>query len=311
MVRRLALALLVATPALALASGCAQPGAASRDGYDAVTTDPIARDDAHPAALVEVSVPSAGALLNGVVYVPEGAGPHPVAILLHGFPGSERSGDLAHVLVRAGWTVLFFHYRGAWGSPGAFSFGHAIEDVDAAVDLVRSPAFARAYRADPSRIVLVGHSMGGFLALTVAAGRPDVRCVASLAGANLGLFGAAAQDPKGRAQLEQGFGGSMGPIAGVKVGALIDELAQSADAFDLPRSAAPGLAGRPVLLVAGARDDITPPAAHHEPLLAALPEATGVVLDADHAFSSQRIALAHTLTDFLAHECRLGAGPRP
>lgn len=303
MQRRAMLVLLALVAAIALASGCARPGSGARDGYDPVTTDPIARDAAHPATLIEVSVPSADALLNGVVYVPEGAGPHPVVILLHGFPGSERSGDLAHALVRAGWTVLFFHYRGAWGSPGAFSFGNAIDDVDAAVDLVRSAAFATAYRADPTRIVLVGHSMGGFLALTVASERSDVRCVASLAGANLGLFGASAHDPKGRAQLEQGFGGSMGPIAGVKLSALIDELAINADAFDLPRSAAPPLANRPVLLVAGARDDVTPPAVHHEPLLDALPGATGVVLDADHAFSSQRIALSRTVTEFLAARC--------
>jgi pimeloyl-ACP methyl ester carboxylesterase len=303
MQRRAMLVLLALVPAIALASGCARPGPGARDGYDPVTTDPVARDAAHPATLIEVSVPSADALLNGVVYVPEGAGPHPVVILLHGFPGSERSGDLAHALVRAGWTVLFFHYRGAWGSPGAFSFGNAIDDVDAAVDLVRSAAFATAYRADPTRIVLVGHSMGGFLALTVASERSDVRCVASLAGANLGLFGASAHDPKGRAQLEQGFGGSMGPIAGVKLSTLIDELAINADAFDLPRSVAPTLVNRPVLLVAGARDDVTPPAVHHEPLLAALPGATGVVLDADHAFSSQRIALARTVVDFLAARC--------
>lgn len=288
---------------LLIAAGCAQRGAGGGAGYDPVTTDPIARDATHPAALIEVAVPSADALLNGVVYVPEGAGPHPVAILLHGFPGSERSGDLAHALVRAGWTVLFFHYRGAWGSPGAFSFGNAIDDAAAAVDLVRSAAFATAYRADPARIVLVGHSMGGFLALTVASERADVRCVASLAGANLGVFGASAHDPKGRAQLEQGFGRSMGPIAGVTLGVLIEELALNADTFDLPRSAAPALGDRPVLLVAGARDDVTPPAVHHEPLLAALPGATGVVLDADHAFSSQRIALARTVVDFLAARC--------
>jgi fermentation-respiration switch protein FrsA (DUF1100 family) len=145
--------------------------------------------------------------------------------------------------------------------------------------------------------------MGGFLALTVASERTDVRCVVSLAGANLGLFGAAAQDPPGRARLEQGLGGAMAPIAGVKLADLIGELVANADGFDLPRSVAAGLAGRPVLLVAGERDAITPPAAHHAPLLAALPGATGVELDADHAFSSQRIALAHTVTDFLASRC--------
>ena len=40
---------------------------------------------------------------------------------------------IAHALGRSGWSVLFFHYRGAWGSEGAFSFRNVIGDVKAAV----------------------------------------------------------------------------------------------------------------------------------------------------------------------------------
>jgi acetyl esterase/lipase len=62
---------------------------------------------------------------------------------------------------RDGWNVLAIHYRGVWGAPGAFSFGHTIEDANAALAWLRSPA-AAAYGVDPKRIVALGHSMGGF-----------------------------------------------------------------------------------------------------------------------------------------------------
>jgi hypothetical protein len=64
-----------------------------------------------------------------------------------------------------------------------------------------------------------------------------------------------------------------------------------------------------VLLVAGSRDAVTPATAHHDPLVAAFAAAgakhtRGVVLDADHAFSDKRIALAHTLVEWIGTECR-------
>ena len=62
-----------------------------------------------------------------------------------------------------------------------------------------------------------------------------------------------------------------------------------------------------MLLVAGANDRVTPPSDHHEPIAAAF-EAGAVqlhtrVLDADHAFSSRRIALARTVIDWLDDAC--------
>ena len=40
-------------------------------------------------------IPSHGGLLNAFVYVASGPGPHPMVVLLHGFPGNERNLDLA------------------------------------------------------------------------------------------------------------------------------------------------------------------------------------------------------------------------
>ena len=106
--------------------------------------------------------------MNAILYEAAGAGPHPTAILLHGFPGNERNLDLAQSLRRAGWNAVFFHYRGTWGSRGDFSFANVLEDAAAVLAQVREPAFARAHRIDPDRIALIGHSMGGFAALITA-----------------------------------------------------------------------------------------------------------------------------------------------
>src|SRR5580700_11312410 len=96
----------------------------------ALTTDPPA-DKAYPASMETFQIPSHGAMLNALAYVAEGAGPHPVVILLHGFPGNEKNLDLAQAIRRDGWDVVYFDYRGSWGSPGDFSFTHSIEDTQA------------------------------------------------------------------------------------------------------------------------------------------------------------------------------------
>ena len=100
-------------------------------GFDPVRMD-AARGDP-PATSPELQFQSEGAHLNAVAYLAAGAGPHPTVLLLHGFPGNERNLDLAQAIRRAGWNVFFFHYRGAWGSGGEFSFGNALEDVRAVI----------------------------------------------------------------------------------------------------------------------------------------------------------------------------------
>lgn len=88
--------------------------------------------------LIPLQVPSAGVLLLGVLFPATGPGPHPTVVMLHGFPGTENNFDLAHALRRSGRNVLTFHYRGAWGSPGRFTFSNALEDAEAALGHVVS-----------------------------------------------------------------------------------------------------------------------------------------------------------------------------
>src|SRR5690242_9029896 len=138
------------------------------------------------ASMETMQIPSHGKGMNALVYVAAGVGPHPAVILLHGFPGNERNLDLAQDIRRAGWDVLYFNYRGSWGTPGDFSFTHGIEDVAAALTYLRQPTVAKRLRLDPARIVLVGHSMGGFMAIQAAAADPRVSAIGVISGGDLG-----------------------------------------------------------------------------------------------------------------------------
>ena len=283
---------------LVLALGCA--------GFDPVAQDPPF-DAAHPAATSEVAFESGGARMFGLVYEAPGAGPHPTAIVLHGFPGNERNLDLAQAIRRAGWNAVFFHYRGAWGSGGDFSFVHVLEDVAAVVSALQQPAFAAAHRVDPAHIALVGHSMGGFAALVSASELPQVECVASLAGPDLGLWAGAARTPEGEAAMAKRLDTWGGPIRGTSGAALVAEVRDDAARFEL-RNHAAALAAKPVLLVAGSRDDVVPVAQHQEPLAAAIAAQPGArlrtaVLDADHAFADRRVELTRLVISWLTSEC--------
>src|SRR6201993_2914358 len=101
-----------------------------------------------PASMQTFQIPSHGALLNAFVYVAAGPGPHPAVVLLHGFPGNERNLDLAQDMRKAGWDVLYFDYRGSWGTPGDYSFTHSIEDTAATVAYLRQPEVAKSLRLD-------------------------------------------------------------------------------------------------------------------------------------------------------------------
>src|SRR5579872_5306424 len=133
----------------------------------AVVADP-ARDAKHPAANRQVLIPSGGVGMNALFLLAAGDGPKPTLLLLHGLPGNEQNLDLAQAVRRAGWNVLTLHYRGSWGSPGTFSLQHVLEDAKAAEAFVNDPAVATKYGIDRRRIVLGGHSMGGFAAAGAA-----------------------------------------------------------------------------------------------------------------------------------------------
>lgn len=139
-----------------------------------ILTDPVP-DKHFPASSVVLHVPSHGVAINGLAYLPAGAGPHPVFVLLHGLPGNEKNLDLAQAVRRAGWIAVTFNYRGSWGSPGTFSFEGNLQDTEAVLAYLRDPKIAASLRLDPRRIVLGGHSMGGAITAAIAARDHDLR----------------------------------------------------------------------------------------------------------------------------------------
>lgn len=97
------------------------------------------------------------------LYLPEGEGPFPVVINIHG--GGFRMGDkdmldapIAEALLAKGIAVASIDYR----LSGEAKFPAAIEDAKAAVRFLR--ANAARYRLDPERFMAFGQSAGGNLA---------------------------------------------------------------------------------------------------------------------------------------------------
>jgi dipeptidyl aminopeptidase/acylaminoacyl peptidase len=261
-------------------------------------------DPRYPAALVQLSFDSRGSRLNGVLYLAAGAEPHPTVLVLHGFPGFERNLDLAQAYRRAGWNALVFHYRGAWGSEGDFSFGHVLEDVQTALAFVRSDRSVDDHRGDPSRVALIGHSMGGWASLMTASEDPPILGAASLAGWNIGLEARLlSANPREQARLLGMIDQSMGPLHPTFLDPLVEEIRHHGPEWDLEQRAV-NLARRPLFIAAGSRDAEVPLARHHQPMVDALHRAgasrlTVRVWDTDHAFSDHRLALARATIDWL------------
>lgn len=277
--------------------------------YDPVSQDSPTIDRTHPAKMMEVLFESHDALLNGVMYMPQGAGLHPTILLLHGFPGHERNFDLAQIFRRAGYNVMVFHYRGAWGSEGDFTFTHVLEDTETALQYLHDPKTAQRYNIDTDKITLIGHSMGGWVALQMA-GKGLANRVASVAGVNIGLWGELVADSQeAKSYSLKFFSESLPPLSGVTAESLIDEVVQNMDEFDTMRLAN-SLSQLDVLLVAGEYDEGVPAPLHHTPLVHMLDRKnaenlTHIILESDHVFSDMRITLARTLLNWLDSKPKL------
>ncbi len=126
-------------------------GTCGQSASPAIFTDPLV-DAAHPAHMTVLRIPTHGVQVNGIIYQPAGAGPHPTLVICHGLPGNEKNLDLAQAARRAGWNSVTFNYRGSWGSPGNFRFSQNLEDADAVLVYLRDPENAKSLGVDTSRI---------------------------------------------------------------------------------------------------------------------------------------------------------------
>jgi pimeloyl-ACP methyl ester carboxylesterase len=257
---------------------------------DALIRDP--RPDAvWPAQTLAQAIPSHGVNLNAVLYTAAGAGLHPTILLLHGLPGNEQNLDLAQSLRRAGWNVLTLHYRGSWGTPGNFSFTHCLDDGAAAIDWLRGAEAA--LRIDARKLVVIGHSMGGFIAAQLAAHDPEILAACLISGVDLGTdFGALPKD-HAVAVVDDNVGTSDGLhiLSGTSPEALAEEARTGAKRLRLVNHAGQ-LATRPLLLITS-EDGF---AAGSDALARAIEEIGSDTLSlvhftTDHSYSDHRIAL--------------------
>lgn len=105
----------------------------------------------------------------GELYLPDTPGPHPAVVLVHGgcwqsIAGVGYMSHLARALTSEGWAVWSIEFRRI-DQPGG-SWPGILEDVARATDHLRT--VAADHPVDPTRVVAMGHSSGGHLALWLA-----------------------------------------------------------------------------------------------------------------------------------------------
>ena len=142
-----------------------------------------------PEAVLRVPVVAGleQAYIDVTVYRPHGAGPYPLVVLSHGSPrdarerraeGRQRLAAQSQPFVAMGFAVLVPTRRGYGESGGEWAEGYGTcsqpdyyragletaRDMRAAVDAVRGEPWA-----DARRVVLAGHSAGGFGSVAASA----------------------------------------------------------------------------------------------------------------------------------------------
>jgi alpha/beta superfamily hydrolase len=133
-------------------------------------------------------------LLEGVVHEPPEGEPAPVVVLCHPQPASSDMNDtltvaLARSLAADGMLVLRFNFRGVGKSQGQQTDGR-LEPLDlaGALDMVLTlPGI------NPSKVCVVGHGFGAYIALLYAPFDLRIRTVVAI---SLPLFRAASGFPR-------------------------------------------------------------------------------------------------------------------
>jgi pimeloyl-ACP methyl ester carboxylesterase len=269
-------------------------GAQSPATPRAIYTDPP-RDSAHPARMEVLHIPSGGVKINGVAYLASGAGTHPTFVFFHGLPGNEKNLDLAQAVRRAGWNAVTVNYRGSWGSPGEFRFGNNLQDADAVLAFIEDTAHARTLGIDTKRIVIAGHSMGGWVTAHTAAHHPELAGAIMISAADMGAVGHSPRD-----QLIGFMADDMESLAGVTAESMADDVIAGAPQWTFDK-AAPGLS-HTRLLVLTSNDGLAPQA---DALVASVraegnTRVTVVHRATDHSWSDARIALESEVLKWLS-----------
>ncbi|MCF8241691.1 MAG: alpha/beta fold hydrolase [Melioribacteraceae bacterium] len=271
--------------------------------FDPVIQDPPEIDPKYLPSMTAVTFESSGSKLIGAFLIANGKGPHPTVIMLHGFPGNETNFDISHAIRRFGFNVLIFHYRGSWGSKGKFSWLNCFDDVKSSVRFLESEWAINELRVDPERIILMGHSMGGFLSLIKAADFDKIKHIAAFAPFNLGYFGKLIMHNEYAFALTNENISYNCELLNASPDDLISEMIEHSETLNL-FNYIEKLLNKNILLIGADNDFIAPAELHFNPFTEALENAgcknlTKITFDSGHSFSNKRIELTYKIIDWL------------
>jgi dienelactone hydrolase len=165
---------------------------------------------------------------------------------------------------------------------------------------------AKRLKVDPQKVSLVGHSMGGHMAIAGILDNQSVRCAVAHDGANMGANGKGLFSDEQSIKLWSDYSDTLFMLNGWSGDKAVAEISQHGADLDLVMRAS-NLNGRPVILIA-ADTDVIPIDLHIKPLHKALGEHSSKVayelIDDDHSFSNSRDKLISSSLKFLDDNCR-------
>lgn len=282
-------------------------------GVDYTVTDPAVFDPAYPPEQFVTYFESHGSIVHATMWIATGPEPKPCVIISPQIFGGDRLESLIIPLLNSGIHVCTFHPRGMWDGQHEFGFVSALEDIHAAVEFLctsekfdRRTTMGKPYRIDPKRIAVTGLSGGGgSLGLVSCAENPNIHAVAAIAPGNFELNRGA----DGIAPMREFFDAIKERSHGrIDLEAWLTKLSDADFDRISPICQAGKLVDKPVLLVGGYRDVVTPIDVCHRPIAESIKTAgakrfTEVILESDHGFLTKRIALARLIIAWLKAEC--------
>src|SRR3989304_5896178 len=127
--------------------------------------------------------------LAGMLFIPDGEGPFPAVVIIHGSRGSYRDRNwyltLSSYMQKNGVAVLLPDKRGSEKSQGDWhtsSFEDLATDTLAAIDFMKSQEIM-----EVSHLGIIGLSQGGMIAPIVASQSPDLEFVINIVGPSVTL----------------------------------------------------------------------------------------------------------------------------
>ena len=153
------------------------------------------------------------------------------------------------------------------------------------------------------KIVLIGHSMGGFLSLLASMKFPKIKNIASLAGFNFGLFtDYILSHPEFKEITMEGLASGSELVTNSDAEKVFDEMVENKEMWNIVKRVNE-LIGKNIFLIAAEFDAVAPLELHHTPLIYVLKsmdvKLQSKILKCGHSFSSMRIGLTTEIINWL------------